>query len=162
MKYIKKFEKRIKDKSPEALDNPLYDFSDRLLKLLQEACNGLKNKSVANRYIMDNGDISIICKNIDQSIGIPSTRIGDFRPLKISFILITDIKDKKVSMLVQKNGNQMKNFYDFLRIKLNDYAGEDYYDDKKAYRFSINDADKIIKIIEDYYIQMMGDKYNIF
>lgn len=161
MKFIKKYEKRIKDKSTEALSNPLYDFSDRLVKLLQEVCNTLKNKSEANRYIMDNDEISIICKNTNRSIGMPSARIGDIRALKINFMLISDINDKIVSMVVERRGNQMIDFYDFLKLKLKKYITSDYIDEKKGYRFSIRDADKIIKIIEEYYIKLQANKYNI-
>lgn len=144
MKYLKTYEKMLKNTDKRIENNPLNFFSGRILKLLKEISSPFGYS--VRRFFFDNNNISIICK-IDND---------NFQLLKITFM----IRDNNVIMVVKKNGKRMMEIFDFIKTTLNNYINRDF-GDTISYIFSLSELDDIIEKVEEYYLYLNQKKYNI-
>ncbi len=158
MKYIKIYEKVIAAKSEEAKINPLYDFSGKLLQIVRVVTKDLIDPKllIANRYIEDDGYITIRCQER-----------GSSPFLKITLDYDERLDGGKVTMVVRANRNNttlIDHFFNFINEQLNLYINDSRLNDRYLrFNFSLNNTDDIIKRLEkeEYYIYLNSKKYNI-
>lgn len=150
MIHLKVFEKMLKNTDKIAINHPVNDFSGRLLKILKEIS---VSDCTVRRFFFDSTNISIICKRSDLC-----------KILKIIFILHND--DKDVVMIVNKkdsrSGQLFADFYNFMRLKLKKYINDDDLPlDETTYKLPIDKLDDVIDELEEYYVYINTNKYNL-
>lgn len=169
MKYLKFFEDLIKHSDPLALNHPLRNFSRKLEDIviaIQESNKLILKNTTVKRYFHKNETITIIyedsyntkflkldLKNNEKNVGL-SINVYRIGPV---------LGNRK---LTDKNSHK---FFNFINSKLSEYNQHikqyqeisDYLSIENLYLFPISELDNVLGKLEEYYIHIDSNKYNL-
>ena len=148
MRYLRTYENMIKHTDKSAVNHPLNAFSMRLEMVIIRMS---KSIGTVMRYFIEDGRIMIKYYN--------NNGISEILTIYLSY----DNSYDKVKIELKFSTfefNQIESFVEFFRVHTNKYNILD-----KPYRivikFPLSKVYDVLELIEDYYVQLDGDKYNL-